>query len=57
MQYFATQPQVISKLRFLMDCTSSVVHPEVDFDALANAELKQMAQKGMQLVTSQDAIA
>lgn len=56
MQYFATQPQIISKLRFLMDCTSSVVHPEVDFDALANVELGQMAQKGMRLVTSQDAI-
>jgi nicotinamidase/pyrazinamidase len=56
MQYFTGQPQVIAKLRFLMDCTSSVAHPEVDFDALANAELDQMAQKGMRLVTSRDPI-
>ncbi len=57
LQYFAAQPQVIAKLRFLMDCTSSVQHPAVDFDALANAELQEMAKQGMRLVTSADPIA
>lgn len=56
MEYFAAQPQVISKLRFLMDCTSSVQHPEIDFDALANAELAAMQKQGMRLVTSGDGL-
>ena len=56
MTYFADQPDVIAKLRFLMDCTSSVAHPTIDFDALADAELQAMAAKGMRLVTSADAI-
>jgi nicotinamidase-related amidase len=54
MQYFSGQPQVISKLRFLMDCTSSVQHPAIDFDSLANAELQAMSASGMKLVTSND---
>jgi nicotinamidase/pyrazinamidase len=54
--YFERQPEVIAKLRFLMDCTSSVAHPQIDFDALANAELQEMAKKGMRLVTSQEPI-
>lgn len=56
MQYFASQPQVIAKLRFLMDCTSSVQHPAIDFDALANNELHEMAKQGMRLVTSADSL-
>jgi len=56
MQYFKGQPEVIAKLRFLMDCTSSVQHPAIDFDALANAELQAMSTQGMRLVTSRDPI-
>lgn len=56
--YFSQkQPDVLRKIRFLSDCTSSVVHPAVDFDALAEAELREMAKKGVQLVTSADPIA
>jgi nicotinamidase-related amidase len=55
-QYFSNQPEVIAKLRFLMDCTSSVQHPTINFDALANAELAEMEKKGMRLVTSTDAL-
>ncbi len=56
MQHFSQQPEIIARLRFLMDCTSSVQHPEIDFDRLANAELQQMAELGMRLVTSADAL-
>ncbi|MEI7554695.1 hypothetical protein [Candidatus Chlorohelix sp.] len=55
-QYFSNQPEVIAKLRFLMDCTSSVQHPAIDFDAIANAELQAMSKQGMRLVTSKDPI-
>ena len=35
--YFSAQsPELIAKWRVLMDCTSSVAHPEVDFEAMAN---------------------
>jgi len=54
--YFSGQPDVIRKIRFLMDCTSSVVHPLVDFEAIAQAELATMAKLGVQLVTSTDTI-
>ncbi len=56
MAYFSSQPEVIGKLRFLMDCTSSVQHPAIDFDKLANDELTQMARQGMRLVNSSQPI-
>ena len=56
LHYFADQPAVIAKLRFLMDCTSSIQHPTIDFDRLANDELAAMAKQGMRLVTSTDQI-
>lgn len=56
--YFsAKQPEVLRKVRFLRDCTSSVQHPAVDFDALAEAEYAQMEKLGVQLVTTADPIA
>lgn len=56
-EYFGTyQPDAIKKIRFLMDCTSSVQAPGVDFDTLANMELDVMVQKGIVLVNSTDPI-
>jgi len=55
-RYFANQPDVLNKIRFLMDCTSSVKHPDIDFDAITNAELTKMEAKGVKLVTSLDKI-
>jgi nicotinamidase-related amidase len=54
--YFQDQPGIIRKFRFLMDCTSSVVHPQIDFDALAMAELIAMQEHGIRLVTSTDPV-
>ena len=55
--YFKNQSDVIRKIRFLTDCTSSVVHPAVDFDALANAQLTDMARIGVQMVKATDPIS
>lgn len=54
--YFApTQPEVLRRIKFLLDCTSSVVHPAVDFEAIAQAELESMSKKwGIELVNSTD---
>lgn len=54
--YFQAQPEVIKKIRFMMDGTSSVAHPTIDFEALAMHDLKEMEQKGVVMVTSRDPI-
>ncbi|HCQ31355.1 TPA: hypothetical protein DIU27_03170 [Candidatus Collierbacteria bacterium] len=56
-EYFGkTQPETIKKIRFLMDCTSSVKHPAIDFESIANIALDKMVQKGVVLVNSTDPI-
>ncbi len=50
------QPALLKRLHFLSDCTSSVQHPAIDFDALAEAELAAMKQQGVQLVMSAEPI-
>lgn len=54
--YFgANQPEVLRRIFFLMDCTSSVQHPAVDFEAIAETELKRMSKDfGVNLVKSTD---
>lgn len=56
-RYFADRaPGKIGNWRFLEDCTSSVVHPEIDFDALANTQLARFRSEGMRMVKSTDPI-
>jgi hypothetical protein len=43
-------------LNILKDCTSSVRHPTVDFDALAEEELAAMKQMGVNLLLSTDPV-
>jgi nicotinamidase-related amidase len=50
--YLDHQPELLRRLYFLRDCTSSVQHPVIDFDSLANAELTTMQQQGVQMVLS-----
>ena len=54
--HFQNQRQLLERMRFLMDCTSSVQHQTINFDKMANAELVQMQTKGVQLVKSTDPI-
>ncbi|MBN1312205.1 MAG: nicotinamidase [Anaerolineae bacterium] len=55
--YFADHaPEKINRWRFLEDCTSSVAHPGIDFDALADEELEKYRQQGMQMVKSTDPV-
>lgn len=55
-RYFKNQPDVIAKMRFMRDCTSPVLHPQVDFNAIADAELAKMEQLGVVFVNSTDPI-
>lgn len=56
LNYFGNQPDVINKIRFITDCTSSVAHPAIDFETLAQAELKEMEKKGVVMVKSTDSL-
>jgi hypothetical protein len=51
-RHFADQPNVIAKLRFLNDCTSSIP----GFEETTEAQLKQFADQGVRLVYSTDPI-
>ena len=55
-EHFASQPQMLRKLYFLKDCTSSVQHPLIDFDALAEQELARMREQGVNVVVSTDVV-
>lgn len=56
MRYFSEKPELIDKLSLLTDATSSVAHPEIDFDALANEAYAEFESNGLHLVTTNDAI-
>jgi nicotinamidase-related amidase len=56
MRYFQQLPGVIGKMRILMDCTSSVAHPEIDFDAIANETFERFARQGLRMALSTDPI-
>lgn len=56
MRHFEDQPEQIAKWRLLTDCMSSVVHPEIDFERIANETFASYAEAGLTLVTSRDPI-
>jgi nicotinamidase/pyrazinamidase len=51
---FGDQPEVLRKVLFLRDCTSPVVHPEIDFHAIAVARLAEFERMGVRLANSTD---
>ncbi len=53
-RHFASQPEVIERIHFLGDCTSSVVAPGIDFEAMAERELAVFKQRGMRFVSAAD---
>lgn len=52
LRYFDSQPDVIAKLRFLDDCTSSIA----GFEEPTEARIQEFAQTGVKLVKSTDPI-
>ena len=55
-EYSKDRPELLKRLYILTDCASSVQHPEIDFDRLADTELELMQQRGVQMVRSIEAI-
>ncbi len=53
-EYYAKQPKVLEGMHFLTDCTSPILHPEVDFVGPTRAEQQRLAGLGVKLVKSTD---
>jgi len=56
MRYFSEKPESIDKINLLTDATSSVAHPEIDFEALANEAYAEFESNGLHLTTTVEAI-
>jgi nicotinamidase/pyrazinamidase len=53
---FGQKPELLQKIYFLKDCTSPVVHPDIDFHGLALARFGEFAQKGVNFINSTDSL-
>jgi nicotinamidase-related amidase len=51
---YAGQPGALSRVYVLSDCTSPVLHPEIDFHAIAQARFAQFAQMGVNFIVSSE---
>ena len=51
---FSSQPEALQKIYFLRDCTSPVLHPDVDFHAIAQARFADFAKQGINFINSTD---
>lgn len=53
---FGNRPDALKKIYFLRDCTSPVLHPDVDFHALALARFAEFEKQGVNFINSTDAL-
>jgi len=49
-RHFAGQRDILSKFFILTDCMSSVAHPEIDFEAIANETFAEFERQGMNMI-------
>ncbi len=49
---FSTRPDALQKIYFLRDCTSPVVHPDVDFHAIAIARFAEFEKQDVNFIDS-----
>ena len=55
MRHFADRPDEISKWHILTDAMSSVAHPDIDFEGMAQEAFARFEARGMHLTTTTDA--
>lgn len=53
---YGDRPDIMEKFRLLIDCTSSVVHPEIDFEALSQEAYQEFTRAGVRMVTTEDPV-
>ena len=51
---FRIKPDALQKIYFLRDCTSPVLHPDVDFHAIAMKRFAEFAKQGVNFIDSTD---
>jgi nicotinamidase/pyrazinamidase len=51
-RYFQNDQTVLNRCYYLMDCMSSVAHPQIDFESIAQARYNELARMGTHLVLS-----
>jgi nicotinamidase-related amidase len=52
--FMQSDPTVLKKLYILEDCMSSVKHPAIDFESIANAEFDKFRTSGVNIIKSTD---
>jgi nicotinamidase-related amidase len=53
-QFFSNQPETLEKIFILEDCMSSVRHPDIDFEAIANVQFDSFKKQGVNILKSTD---
>lgn len=53
---FGSRSDALKKIYFLRDCTSPVLHPDVDFHALALNRFSEFEKRGVNFINSTDAL-
>ncbi|KAA3660537.1 MAG: hypothetical protein DWQ04_19155 [Chloroflexi bacterium] len=51
---FSTKPDALQKIFFLRDCTSPVLHPDVDFHGIAIKRFAEFEKQGVNFIDSTD---
>jgi nicotinamidase/pyrazinamidase len=54
---YGDESEVLGRFQLLIDCTSSVRHPEIDFEHIANETYARYEAQGLKLVRSTDPVA
>jgi len=54
---YEDQPEILGRFHLLTDCTSSVCHPEIDFELMANETYASYEAQGLNLVRSTAPVA
>jgi nicotinamidase/pyrazinamidase len=52
MTYFSDSKEIIGKMHVLFDAMSSVAHPEIDFEGIANEAFDRFARQGLSIMTT-----
>lgn len=53
---FSGKPDQLQKIYFLRDCTSPVVHPDIDFHGLALKQFAEFEKQGVNFINSTDVL-
>jgi len=53
-EHFGQRPEVLKRIFLLRDCTSPVVHPEIDFHTIAMQRFAEFARQGVNFINSSD---